>query len=101
MSAPICPRLAPTIHNESHNSDHGVWDRQSPEHERCKGSDCALWVPIMQRRGVDTMSDIASHLHRGIDEPPATHEELWNEAPRGLCADNLRREPWDDPAAKP
>jgi|APSaa5957512622_1039677.scaffolds.fasta_scaffold56779_2 hypothetical protein len=98
MPAPICPKLAPVIHNESRESDYGVWDRQMPEYERCHGSDCSMWVPVMERRGIDSEPDVFRHLHEGLNQDPITHPEL--SGARGLCADNLRREPWDDPASE-
>jgi len=92
MTAPICPRLAPVIHNESVQSDYGVWDLQAPEYPRCQGSACVLWVAEMDR--VHPAND--TYLPGLCPEWPLPRK--MSPTGRGVCRDNMRREPWPDPA---
>lgn len=75
---PICPRLTA-----------GAWaDPGAQGFCLCEGSRCALWAPEMGSR---YSGQPPSEHHHGVRD----HRE-----PTGLgwCADNLRREPWPDPA---
>ena len=75
MSTPICHRLM-SIPITYTDGDGSVCTEMNliTGHARCIGSRCALWE---QRTFPDD-----------------------DAVPLGVCADNLRREPWPDPAAK-
>ena len=57
-----------------------------------------MWVPVV--------ADIIDHSDTiGVASREAMHPNRWaahahEVRPIGWCADNLRREPWPDPAAK-
>ena len=88
MSVPICPRLAPTW-DATWDSDFNKLDGgKSPEWADCQGSDCAMWVPeVMTAKGGNPWNE--GWISIG---PKASVSG------RGWCANNLRREPWPDPA---
>jgi hypothetical protein len=70
----------------------------------CIGSRCAMWVPELV-----PLSEAGGRPRRGGWHMPrkGAGRDGWAAAAeqdrlvgRGWCADNLRREPWGDPAAK-
>ena len=94
MSTPFCHRtLGPRVYVIEQAL---CVSREDATPTLCRGSDCALWVPEHTR--VHPVND--QHLPGLV--PPGGPAMLRREsAPtdRGVCADNLRREPWTDPAA--
>lgn len=115
MSAPLCPKmlhLLPSRYREV-DSEMGwrqVWDGEPPPEQcRCRGSECALWVPELQREGVPypvPMTDAISTRHAAVIAGRYTQmngmtysDDKCELTGRGWCSENLRRQPWTDPAA--
>lgn len=90
MSPPICHRtLTP-----------GGGPRTFGGH--CLGSACSLWVPEAKALNGTAANGIPAVSLDGEGDPwSRVGDARWTLAPtsRGWCADNLRREPWPDPAA--
>jgi hypothetical protein len=89
MTTPICPNLRPTVYREDVD---GVTIREAPEHEACIGSACAKWVPIVS----DALGEKRPAAWR--DYVADVGRIPVHEIAHGLCADNLQRAPWPDPA---
>lgn len=55
---------------------------------RCCGSECSRWVPEMR------------HPNHGAPALREPNEEGTIPTGRGVCSDNLRAIPWEDPAER-
>ena len=85
MSAPIC-------HRTIDGSGTLPRDEHVPRFS-CAGSLCALWVPDMAPPD-SVLGSVLRPAPEGYSPSDGgTHQGM------GRCADNLRREPWKDPAA--
>jgi hypothetical protein len=65
----------------------------------CIGSRCAMWVPEHGSTSLDSSGPVIPGGGSQFSASPVRFERGCPTG-RGWCADNLRREPWGDPAAK-
>jgi len=87
MTAPICPMLtAGTLAG-------GEWPHPKAAEIPCQGSACALWVPEI--RGEHNLP--SKETKRFLRIQPGGYDHPTG---NGWCANNLRREPYPDPATK-
>jgi hypothetical protein len=65
----------------------------------CIGSRCAMWVPEHGSTSLDSSGPVIPGGGRMYTCTPGNFD-VGDPTGRGWCADNLRREPWGDPAEK-
>ena len=74
-----------------------MWPSEDPT--GCIGSRCPLWTPELASPTQDSSGPVISGGGRVFTCTPGNFDH-GDPTGRGWCADNLRREPWPDPAAK-
>lgn len=87
---PICPMLMADVYEVPDRGS--APGHLSAEHPRCLGSDCALWVPEMDR------AHPTNDTYLPAQHPEGNPARKMMPTGRGWCAKNLRRPPWQDPA---